>query len=275
MIIDTHQHFWVYDEKRHSWISEDMKRIRRDFLPQDLKPVLNKHRVEGSIVVQADQTENENDFLLSLADKNNFIRGIVGWVDFCAKNISERLEYYSHFTKMKGFRHIVQGEPDPNFLLRLDFLEGISGLEKHGFCYEILVFPHQLGAVLELVKRFPNQQFVINHIGKPYIRDGFREGWKVMINEISKNENVWCKLSGMVTEADYSAWDYEKLSPYIEIILEAFSPQRLMFGSDWPVCLVAAEYEQVKEIAEKAVSQFSASERKAFWGENAQEFYNL
>lgn len=275
MVIDTHQHFWVYDQTRHDWIDDDMKRIRKNFLPEDLKPVLDKNKIDGCIAVQADQTEAENEFLLGLTEKNDFIKGIIGWVDFRSEEIEQKLGYYSEMEIIKGFRHIVQGEPDHNFLLRPDFLNGISKLEKYGFVYEILVFPHQLGAVLEFVKRFPNQKFVIDHLAKPYIKDGFSEGWKVMMKEIAECKNVYCKVSGMITEADYRTWNYDQLKPYIEAVLEYFGPERLMFGSDWPVCLVAGEYEQVREIAEKVVSQFSPSEQKAFWGQNAIEFYKL
>lgn len=275
MVIDTHQHFWVYDQTRHAWIDDDMKRIRKNFLPEDLKPVLDKNKIDGCIAVQADQTEAENEFLLGLTEKNDFIKGIIGWVDFRSEEIEKKLGYYSEMEIIKGFRHIVQGEPDHNFLLRPDFLNGISKLEKYGFVYEILVFPHQLGAVLEFVKRFPNQKFVIDHLAKPYIKDGFSEGWKVMMKEIAKCKNVYCKVSGMITEADYRTWNYDQLKPYIEVVLEYFGPERLMFGSDWPVCLVAGEYNQVREIAEKAVSQFSPSEQEAFWGKNAIEFYKL
>ncbi len=275
MVIDTHQHFWIYDQNRHAWIDDDMKRIRRNFLPEDLKPVLDKNKIDGCIAVQADQTEAENEFLLGLTKKNDFIKGIIGWVDFRSEEIEQKLGYYSEMEIIKGFRHIVQGEPDHNFLLRPDFLNGISKLEKYGFVYEILVFPHQLGAVLEFVKRFPNQKFVIDHLAKPYVKDGFSEGWKVMMKEIAKCKNVYCKVSGMITEADYRTWNYDQLKPYIEAVLEYFGPERLMFGSDWPVCLVAGEYEQVREIAEKVVSQFSPSEQKAFWGQNAIEFYKL
>lgn len=275
MVIDTHQHFWVYDQKRHGWIDDNMKRIRRDFFPEDLDPVLKQNNVDGCIAVQADQTEEENKFLLGLAEKNDFIKGIIGWVDFRSEDIEQKLGYYSELEIMKGFRHIVQGEADHNFLLRPDFLNGISKLEKYGFVYEILVFPHQLGAVLEFVKRFPNQKFVIDHLAKPYIKDGFSAGWKVMMKEIAKCENVYCKISGMITEADYRTWNYEQLKPYIEVVLEYFGPERLMFGSDWPVCLVAGKYNEVREIAEKAVSGLSSSEQKAFWGENAVQFYNL
>lgn len=274
-LIDTHQHFWNYDPQKHEWIDDKMKRIRKDFLPEDLEPILQENGMDGCIAVQADQTEAENDFLLQLSDKNDFIKGITGWLDFCSNKIEERLEYYSGFEKLKGFRHVVQGEPDPNFLLRKKFCNGISKLQKHNFIYEILVFPHQLGAVLEFVRRFPNQKFVIDHMAKPYIKDGYMDGWKTMIKEIAKSDNVYCKLSGMITEADYDNWNYEQLEPYIEVVLNSFGAKRLMFGSDWPVCLVAGEYNEVKSIAEKAVFKFSDSEKEAFWGVNAIKFYNL
>lgn len=275
MIIDTHQHFWEYDENRHAWIDDDMMRIRRDFMPEDLKPILAKNNIDGCIAVQADQTEAENDFLMDLSNRNNSIKGVIGWVDFRSENIKERLEFYSEFKIMKGFRHVVQGEPDPNFLLQKPFCDGISNLEKFGFVYEILVFPYQLGAVLEFVKKFPNQKFVIDHMAKPYIRSGYMDGWKIMMKEIAKYENVSCKLSGIITEADYSSWNYDQLQPYTETTIENFGTERIMFGSDWPVCLVAGEYHEVKKIAQQATSHFSTDEKDAFWGENAIKFYNL
>ncbi|MDT0677556.1 amidohydrolase family protein [Autumnicola musiva] len=275
MIIDTHQHFWKYDSVKHNWIDDNMKRIRRDFLPEDLQPVLKRNGVEGCIAVQADQTEAENDFLLKLSEENDFIKGITGWVDFKANNIEERLNYYSGFDKIKGFRHIVQGEADPNFLLQKEFCDGISKLENYGFIYEILVFPHQLGAVLEFVRKFPKQNFIIDHIAKPYIKDGFIDGWKILMTEIAKYENVFCKFSGIITEADYKSWTYEQLKPYLDITLECFGPKRLMFGSDWPVCLVAGEYSEVKKIAKKAIQGCSEEEQQAFWIGNARKIYKL
>lgn len=275
MIIDTHQHFWKYDKDRHAWIDEDMKKIRRDFLPKELEQVYSENGIRGCIAVQADQTEAENEFLLDLAGKNNFIKGIIGWVDFRAENIEERLEYYSGQNKIKGFRHIVQGEPDHNFLLRKPFLKGIEALGKYDLCYEILVFPHQLGAVLEFVKKFPNQKFVIDHLAKPYIKDGFFDGWACLIREIAARENVFCKISGMVTEADYHNWSYEQLQPYMQLVFEHFGSKRVMFGSDWPVCQVAADYSEVKEIAGKFIKQFSEEDQENFWYKNAIDFYNI
>jgi L-fuconolactonase len=275
MIIDTHQHFWEYEPEKHAWLDDNMKKIRRDFLPEELDSVYKKNKIDGCIAVQADQTEEENRFLVNLSEKNDFIKGIIGWVDFRSEDISDRLQQYSRLPKMKGFRHIVQGEPDPNFILGKKFFNGISALEKHDFVYEILVFPYQLGAVLEFVKKFPNQKFVIDHLAKPYIKNGYFDGWAILMQEIAKCENVYCKISGMVTEADYSNWSYEQLQPYMDWVFEHFGAERLMFGSDWPVCLVAAEYEKVKNIAATYVEKLSTAEQDQFWWRSASEFYSL
>ncbi|MBV1887991.1 MAG: amidohydrolase family protein, partial [Urechidicola sp.] len=239
MVIDAHQHFWNYEPVKHEWIDDDMSVIRRNFTPKDLKEVYDENGIDGCVAVQADQTTEETDFLISLAKQNDFIKGIVGWVDLRAENVQEDLEKYSSFDSVKGFRHVVQGETDHNFLLRRNFLKGISKLESYSYTYDILIFPHQLGATLEFVKRFPNQQFVIDHIAKPYIKDGFYEGWATLMKEVGKHENVHCKISGMITEADFNYWTPDQIQPYMELSLEAFGSDRIMYGSDWPVCLVA------------------------------------
>lgn len=275
VIIDSHQHFWRYEPDRHGWIDDEMSSIRRDFLPQDLKEVYKINEIEGCVAVQADQTLSETDFLLDLSQKNDFIRGVVGWVDLQAEQVDTALEKYRSHRKLKGWRHIVQGEKDHNFLLRPDFLRGISFLEKYGFTYDILVFPHQLGAVLEFVQHFPHQKFVIDHMAKPYIKDGFYEGWATLMREIAKHENVFCKVSGMITEADYRSWTKAQLNPYLDLVLEAFGAERLMFGSDWPVCLVAGTYTQVKQIITDFIGTLSVAEQNGIMGENAIRFYNL
>ncbi|TNJ46244.1 amidohydrolase family protein [Tamlana fucoidanivorans] len=276
MVIDSHQHFWNYEPKKHDWIDDSMKTIRRDFLPQDLQRVYTENKIDGCIAVQADQTLAETNFLIELAAKNNFIKGVVGWVDFRDETTIESvLEQYKQFDIIKGFRHVVQGEPDHNFLLRQNFKNGIAHLEKHNFTYDILVFPYQLGAVLEFVKSFPNQKFVIDHIAKPYIKDGFYEGWAVLIKEIAKHENVYCKLSGMITEADFNSWTPEQIYPYMDVVLQAFGPKRILFGSDWPVCLVAGNYSKVKQLVTNFIAPLSSSEHEAIMGKNAVEFYNL
>ncbi len=275
MIIDSHQHFWKYHPETHVWIDNNMASIRRDFLPADLKIVYIENGIDGCVAVQADQTLEETDFLLDLARDTDFIKGVVGWVDLRAKNVDETLEKYASNAKLKGWRHVVQGEADHNFLLRPEFLQGISYLEKYGYTYDILVFPHQLGAVLEFVKHFPHQKFVIDHIAKPYIKDGFYEGWAVLMEAIAQHENVYCKVSGMITEADYNAWTPEQIHPYLHHVLEIFGSERVMFGSDWPVCLVAGNYGQVKAVVTDFISGLSVMDKSMIMGENAQSFYRL
>lgn len=275
IIIDSHQHFWKYEPVKHVWIDDAMSVIRKDFMPSDLQKVYAKNSIDGCVAIQADQTLAETDFLLNLASKNDFIKGVVGWVDLRAENIEEVLKHYSQFKKLKGFRHVVQGEPDPNFLLRPNFLRGISALAKYDFTYDILVFPHQLGAVLELVKRFPNQKFVINHIAKPYIKDGFFDGWAALMFEIGKCKNVYCKMSGMITEADFKTWTTSQIEPYMNVVLNAFGSKRILFGSDWPVCLVAGNYTNVKDLVTGFIAKLSSTEQTDIMGNNAIKFYNL
>ncbi len=275
MIIDSHQHFWRYEPVKHAWIDDDMTVIRKDFMPSDLERVYKEHGIDGCVAVQADQTLAETDFLLKLASENSFIKGVVGWVDLRSNTIEATLERYNQHEKLKGFRHVVQGEADHNFLIRPNFLIGISLFQKFNFTYDILIFPHQLGAALEFVKQFPNQKFVIDHIAKPYIKDGFYDGWAVLMKEIAKHENVYCKLSGMITEADYKLWTPEQIHPYMALVLGAFGTKRLMFGSDWPVCLVAGNYSKVKSLVTDFISKLSGDEQKQIMGTNAINFYNL
>ena len=275
MTIDAHQHFWKYEPAKHSWIDESMSVIRSDFMPKDLKKVYDKNGIDGCVAVQADQTLEETNFLLWLSTKHSFIKGIVGWVDLRSENVDAILKEYSEHGKIKGFRHIVQGEPDHNFLLRSDFQRGISFLKKYDFVYDILVFQHQLGATLEFVKRFPDQTFVIDHIAKPYIKDGYFDGWAVLMQEIAKQENVYCKLSGMITEADYKDWTPNQIYPYMDLVLSAFGSDRIMFGSDWPVCLVAGEYAEVKLLVTDFIAKLSLNEQAKIMGANAIHFYNL
>lgn len=275
MTIDSHQHFWIYEAEKHAWIDDDMKVIRKNFLPEDLKLVYQNNGIDGCVAIQADQTLTETDFLLDLAEKNDFIKGVVGWVDLRASNIDEVLNQYSKFPKLKGFRHVVQGEADHNFMLRPDFLNGIAALEKYNFTYDILVFPHQLGAALELVRRFPTQKFIIDHIAKPYIKDRFYDGWATLMKAISEYQNVYCKLSGMTTEADYNNWTPEQIEPYMQLVFEAFGANRILFGSDWPVCLVAGNYTKTKELVTNFIAGLSSEEQAAIMGGNAMQFYNL
>ena len=275
MIIDAHQHFWKYEPEKHSWINDEMAAIRKDFLPGDLKKVYEEHNVDGCVAVQADQTLAETNFLLQLANEHNFIKGVVGWVDLRSNKVDGVLEKYHSEPKLKGWRHIVQGEADHNFLMRPEFLRGISFLEKYDYVYDILIFPHQLGAALEFVKQFPHQRFIIDHIAKPYIKDGFFDGWATLIKEIAKHQNVYCKLSGMITEANYNTWAPQQIVPYMDWVLNAFGTERILYGSDWPVCLVAGNYGQVKNLVVDFISNLSDDEQKAIMGKNAYNFYSL
>lgn len=275
MIIDSHQHFWNYEPEKHSWIDDDMSVIRRDFLSDDLQKVFAENGVDACVAVQADQTTEETNFLISIAENNNFIKGVVGWVNLRSESIEEDLLKYKKYDVVKGFRHVVQGEQDHNFMLRPEFLRGIELLGKYDLCYDILIFPHQLGAALELVKKFPNQKFVIDHIAKPYIKDGFFEGWAVMMREIAKHQNVYCKISGMITEAGYKTWTTEQVHPYMKLVLESFGAGRVMYGSDWPVCLVAGNYSMVKALVTDFISDLSQEQQNAIMGGNAAKFYNL
>lgn len=273
--IDAHQHFWKFDPVRDSWINDEMKIIQRDFFPADLESLLKENGIDGTVAVQADQSETENTFHLQHAEKYDFIKGIVGWVDLRAGNVEERLQHYSSFKKMKGFRHVLQGERDRSLMLRPEFMRGISLLRKFGFTYDILIFPDQLEYANEFVQLFPDQKFIIDHIAKPYIKDGKIEEWKKDIQQIAMAENVFCKISGMITEADWKNWTKAELRPYLDTVVEAFGTKRILFGSDWPVCLVAGSYQQTKSITDEYFSSFSGDEQDAFFGGNAVSFYNL
>ncbi len=273
--IDSHQHFWKYDPVNYSWIDNQMAVIRKDFLPADLEPVLKANGFDGCITVQSDQTEEENDFQLGNAEKHDFIKGVVGWVDLQSAQVDERLAHYSQFSKLKGFRHVLQGEPQRDFMLRPAFLNGISLLKKYGYTYDILIFPDQLGYAADFAARFPDQPFVIDHIAKPGIKNKEISDWKTAIQAIAKYENVFCKVSGMVTEADWKNWKPADFYPYLDVVVEAFGINRLLFGSDWPVCNVAAGYEQMLAIVKDYFAAFSKTEQDKFFGGNAVKFYNI
>jgi len=274
MTIDTHQHFWKYNPVRDSWIDDSMKILKKDFLPADLHPILNKNEIDGCIAVQADQSEIETEFLLKIAAENDFVKGVVGWVDLCADNVEERLAHFSKQQKFKGVRHIVQAESD-DFLLRDDFLNGVSKLEKFNLIYEILIRKEQLENSIKLVENFPNQVFVLDHIAKPNIKNGEVEPWKTQIEIIAKNKNVSCKISGLLTEADLKNHTYNDFTPYLDVVFDAFGVDRILFGSDWPVCLLAGNYEKTVTITKKYISSFPYQDRAKIMGKNALKIYTL
>jgi len=275
MIIDSHQHFWRYEAKKHDWIDDEMAVIRRDFMPADLQPILAANGVDGCVAVQADQTRAETDFLLALAKENPFIKGIVGWIDLRADDLNEQLDAYAGHKALKGFRHVVQGEADPQFMLRPQFVRGIRTLAARGYTYDLLILPHQLLAAVELVRQCPGQRFVVDHLAKPYIKSGYVDGWEIGMRALAVFPNVFCKVSGMVTEADYQKWTADQMKPYLDVVFDAWGTERVMFGSDWPVCRVAAPYKRVKGLLTDYLQHFSHAEREAVMGGNCQAFYQL
>jgi len=272
--IDTHQHFWKYLPQRDTWIDDSMQVLKKDYLPADLLPVLQQNNIDACIAVQADQSETETRFLLDLATKNDFIKAVVGWVDLRDKNVEERLKTFSNHPKFKGVRHIVQAETD-DFLLREDFQNGISKLEKFDLIYEILIRKEQLPSAIKLVKKFPNQTFVLDHIAKPAIKTGDLEPWKTHIQELASHENVYCKVSGLLTEADWKNWKYVDFIPYLDTVFNAFDTSKLLFGSDWPVCLLAGAYNDVLSVIERYMENFSKEIQEKVMGLNAVKCYKL
>jgi L-fuconolactonase len=275
MQIDAHQHFWKFDPVRDSWITEDMAVIQRNFMPEDLQLLLEQNGFGGCVAVQADQSEEQTNFLVELANGFPFIKGVVGWVDLQAEDITERLQQFSQHKIIKGFRHVLQGEPQRDLMLSQKFIKGIAALKAFNFTYDLLVFPDQLIYSKNLVAQFPEQKFVLDHLAKPYIRKKEIKEWTLDMESIAKLPNVWCKLSGMVTEADWKGWQKDDFRPYIDVVVEAFGIGKIMFGSDWPVCQVAASYNEVVEIVKDYFSSFSRDEQEKVFGGNAAGFYNL
>ena len=274
MKIDAHQHFWHYEPHKQAWINDEMAVIRKDFLPQDLQPVLEANGIDGTVAVQADETEMETGFLTGLSQQYSFIKAVVGWTDLRAENINERLEYYSGFSVIKGFRHVLQAQ-EPSFMLQPAFIRGLAALQAFDYTYDLLLLPGHIPSAIELVRRFPGQRFVLDHLAKPFIKMGLINEWKHDIQLLASSPNVYCKISGMVTEADYNNWKQEDFLPYLDVVVQAFGPKRIMFGSDWPVCLVAADYSKMMSIAEHYFSSFSDSEQADVFGNNAIAFYQL
>ena len=275
MRIDAHQHFWKYTAQEYEWIDDSMAVLRRDFLPENLKPELERNGFAACVAVQARQTTEETRWLLGLAERSAFIAGVVGWVNLCSEELRSQLEAFAGNAKLVGVRHIVQAEPDERFLLRPDFLRGIAMLEEFDLAYDILIYPKHLPVAVEFVKRFPRQRFVLDHLAKPQIKDGEIETWTKEIRKLAEFSNVYCKLSGLVTEADWKNWKPEQIRPYLDVAFESFGAKRLMIGSDWPVCLVAAPYGGVMNLVKDYVGGFSRAEQEAVLGDNAKEFWRL
>lgn len=273
--IDSHQHFWIYNPVRDSWIDDEMKTIRRDFLPDDLEPLLAENGIDGCVAVQASQTPEENRFLMTLAAKHAFIKGIVGWVDLQADNIAIQLAGYSRQPVMKGFRHVLQSEPERDLMLHPAFMRGIGLLKKYNFTFDILIFNDQLQYLPEFVAAFPDQPFVIDHLAKPDIKNQTLEPWRSEICKLAQFKNVSCKLSGMVTEAGWHIWKPGDFTPFLDAVFDAFGPERLMYGSDWPVCNLAGGYNKALQLVQKYVSNLGSTAQQLVFGGNAVRFYNL
>lgn len=275
MRIDTHQHFWKFDPIRDSWITEEMQVIRRDFTPLDIQFVLERNGFGGSIAVQADQSKEETAFLVQLAADYPFIKGVVGWIDLQAADIRQQLEAYRAHTVIKGFRHVVEAEADPDFLIRPAVLNGLKALADYGYTYDLLIRPRHYAATLDCVQQNPDLQFVLDHIAKPPIKSKAFDEWATFIDALAAFPNVVCKVSGLATEADWEGWKLDDFKQYLEHIFARFGKERIMYGSDWPVCLLAASYEESIAIVEDKLGQFTEAERNAFWAENAIRVYNL
>jgi L-fuconolactonase len=279
MHIDSHQHLWRYSSADYPWIGAGMERIARDFLPADLAAVAKPQGIGGSVAVQARQSLAESRWLLERADADPFVRGVVGWVDLRDPEVVRQLEPLAAHPRFLGVRHVVQDEPDPRFLLGEAFVRGLMQLRRFDLTYDLLLYPGQLPAAVELVGMLPEQPFVLDHLAKPRIAqgaawDGFAD-WRRDIEALARHGNVTCKVSGMVTEAAWRGWKPADFVPYLDVVLAAFGPERLMFGSDWPVCLVAAEYADVVAIVRDFFSQVSSGEQARIFGDTAIRFYGL
>jgi L-fucono-1,5-lactonase len=275
MKIDSHQHFWKYDSREYAWINDQMKILRRDYLPSGLKTELKRSGFQGSIAVQARQTLEETQWLLELADQNAFIKGVVGWVDLCSPDVEQQILKFVKNPRFVGVRHIIQDEADEAFMLRADFSNGLYNLQKYDLTYDLLIFPRHLPNAVKLVARFPDLRIVIDHLAKPVIKKQIISPWREGLIELAHYPNTWCKISGMVTEADWQNWKYDDFVPYLDTVLDSFGPERVLFGSDWPVCTLAGNYQQVLSIVLRYIEKYSVEQQSAISGENARKVYKI
>ncbi len=275
MKIDSHQHFWKFNPLEYGWIDNSMKILQRDYLPSNLESELRNEGFDGSIAVQARQSLEETKWLLQMADDYQWIKGVVGWVNLCASDIDNQLADLSQNKKLVGVRHVIHDEADDRFMLRDDFRKGISCLKKYNLAYDLLLFPKHIGFAATLVAQFPNQRFVVDHISKPLIRQGILDPWESDIRLLSQYPNVCCKLSGMVTEAVWENWNQQTFVPYLDVVFDAFGPDRLMTGSDWPVCLLGGAYSKVISIVKNYIENLDSETQNKVLGENCCQFYKL
>jgi L-fuconolactonase len=275
MKIDTHQHFWKYNAAHYAWMGENMASLRRDYLPAHLAPLIKSAGLDGTVSVQARQLPEESYWLLELADQNPFIKGVVGWVDLRSPKVTEQLEKLARYPKLRGVRHVLHDEPDDRFMMREDFRRGLSQLSKYKLTYDLLLFPRHLPIACELLKLFPEQPFVLDHIAKPLIKERTLEPWRTDLRRLAKFTNVFCKVSGMVTEAEWTHWKRQDFTPYLDVVFESFGTKRIMIGSDWPVCTLAGTYTEVVQIPCEYVKRLSVAEEADVWCNNATAFYGL
>jgi len=273
--IDAHQHFWFYKADRDTWIDESMSVLKQNFLPEDLQPLMNEASLGGCVSVQAGQSEKETHFLLNLANEFEAVRGVVGWVDLRADDLEDRLDHFDRFPKLKGFRHILEEDPDPELITKPEFQEGLRVLGERGYTYDILIYAHQLEQTVKAIQDLPEMPLVIDHLAKPDVEAGWIDDWSEWMRKLSDHEHVHCKLSGLVTEANWADWEADAFTPYLDVAYEVFGPERLMFGSDWPVCTLAASYAEVVDLIETYVSDRPEAEQNRVFGETAAEFYDL
>jgi L-fuconolactonase len=270
--IDAHQHFWIYDPQQHTWMSGPFQPLAIDYLPKDLRPLLDEMGFDGTIVVQAAQSERETTWLCELAAADDWIRGVVGWVDLRDQALEERLAHLAH-PKLCGVRHILHDEPADDFMLQDAFRRGIGQLADHQLTYDLLIRPQHLSQALQLVREFPRQPFIIDHIAKPLIQDQVVSGWDKGMRQLAAEPNVTCKLSGMVTEANWQGWKPDDFPPYLERVLEMFGPERLMIGSDWPVCTLAGGYERTMSLVVDYLTKLSVTEQESVLGGTCSRVY--
>ena len=277
MIIDAHQHFWKLDMPfDHAWLAEPQHAaIHKTYLPEHLEPLLKAAGVDKAIFVQTQHDVEENRWVLGLAEENDFLAGVVGWVDLASDACEDQLAEFKDHPKFVGIRHITQGEPDDDFIVRPDVLAGLKVLERHGVPFELLFFTKHLKHAPAVAEHVPDLPLVIDHLSKPNIKERQFDDWAVDIKAAAAYQNVYCKLSGMVTEADWENWTPADLRPYVETALEAFGPERCMYGSDWPVCELAGSYAQVHSALDEIVGALSPSDRAQIFGGTAQSFYKL
>ncbi len=275
MKIDAHQHFWIYNDQEYSWIDDRMGKLKRDFMPADLRKDLKQTGFEGSVAIQARQSVEETRWLLSLSQQNAFIKGVVGWVDLQSEKIEENLIEFAGENKFVGVRHVIQDEKDVNFMLKKEFMRGIAYLQDYGLTYDLLIYPEHLKAANLLVRKFPELKFVVDHLAKPGVKDHKLEPWASDLKDMARHENVYCKLSGMVTEGNWEKWQPIDFKPYMDVVFETFGPDRTMIGSDWPVCLLAGSYQSVIDLVLDYIKQCSEDEQEKIKGDTCISFYSL